>query len=92
MKVSAALKSWSLRREIMKIERISKTFYNKVLSDRKHGMRWERGIFFIAADGFAYRTYSIGPGEVKAVHEFKKKIKIEVEGRPQPVGLFEEDC
>lgn len=73
------------------IDNIGKTYYNKVVNDRKHGYKWELGIFFTAADGKAYRTYETGPRVILDVQAFKKKIKKEIEARPQPVQLFEMD-
>lgn len=70
------------------IERITKTFYNKVVHQRKSGYRWEQGIFFQAADGHCYRTRTADPTTVKEVHAFKKRIKAEVEARPTQMGLL----
>lgn len=70
------------------IQPISKTFYNKVVHQRKSGYRWEKGIFFIAANGKCYRTTEADPTAVKEVHAFKKRIKAEVDARPKQIGLL----
>lgn len=70
------------------IQRISKTFYHKVVRDRKSGLRWEKGIFFIAADNIAYRSTAADPAAVMEVYAFKKKIKKEIEARPTQTTLL----
>jgi hypothetical protein len=60
----------------VKITKITRTFYNKVLEQRKQKMPWaEKGIFFIGADGNCYRTDKVGGGALRAVQEFKKKLE-----------------
>lgn len=67
---------------------ITKTFFLKVTRDRKSGLRWEKGIFFKAANNRYYRTTTIGPGEVKEVYAFKKKILKDMEEAPKQQGFL----